>query len=76
MTDRVDAAMDRMEPPSRDSAIDRVAREAERGELSPSHDAVLPRRKLRKPPIHPRPTWSTLTAIMAVNANHPPSVAP
>ena len=41
MTERVDAAMDRLEPSGRNAVLDAVASEAERDELRSRDDPVL-----------------------------------
>jgi hypothetical protein len=68
--------MDRVQPSRRDPMVDRVRAEAERGELAPRDDTVLPAREGRDRPVDG--SRGTLTATMAADVpldGHPTMVA-
>jgi hypothetical protein len=65
VADGEDAAVQRMQPPQRDTMIDRAAPDAQRRQLRPRHHAVLARREVGDLGID----GSSRTFAMDVNAN-------
>jgi hypothetical protein len=57
MADRIDAGMNTMQPSCRDVAVDRALRKAQRKELPPCADAMLPSGQVRQ---HVRPRFPSV----------------
>jgi hypothetical protein len=69
--DRVDADVDRVQPPGAKPVLNRVPCHPHHDQLTMRHDAVLPRRQSSNPTL----TWFISTATIAHEMNHVGHVA-